>query len=59
MAAFPMGLALAAALAYFIIPTYGWRTVFVIGVIPAVLLFFVRLVMPEVGPLPDQPRARR
>ena len=47
MAAFPLGLALAALLAYFIIPTYGWRTVFVIGVIPAVLLFFVRLVMPE------------
>jgi len=44
---FPTGLALAAALAYFIIPTYGWRTVFVIGVFPAVLLFFVRLVMPE------------
>ena len=47
MAAFPTGLALAAALAYFIIPTYGWRTVFVVGVAPAVLLFFVRLVMPE------------
>src|SRR5437879_725913 len=44
---FPSGLALAAALAYFIIPAYGWRTVFVIGVAPAVLLFFVRLVMPE------------
>jgi putative MFS transporter len=47
MAAFPLGLALAALLAYFIIPTYGWRTVFIIGVIPAVLLFFVRLIMPE------------
>src|SRR3981189_1980740 len=47
MAAFPTGLALAAALAYFIIPTYGWRTVFLVGVAPAVLLFFVRLVMPE------------
>jgi MFS transporter, putative metabolite:H+ symporter len=47
MAAFPLGLALAAALAYFIIPTYGWRMVFIVGVAPAVLLFFVRLVMPE------------
>src|ERR1041384_4820423 len=28
MAAVPCGLALAALLAYFIIPTYGWRTVF-------------------------------
>src|SRR5580765_8771211 len=47
MAAFPLGLALAALLAYFIIPSYGWRAVFIIGVVPAVLLFFVRLVMPE------------
>lgn len=47
MAAFPLGLALAALVAYFIIPTYGWRAVFIIGVVPAVLLFFVRLVMPE------------
>ena len=47
MAAFPLGLALAAALAYVIIPTYGWRAVFIIGVVPAVLLFFVRLFMPE------------
>jgi MFS transporter, putative metabolite:H+ symporter len=47
MSAFPLGLALAAALAYFIIPTYGWRTVFFVGVIPAVLLFFVRMFMPE------------
>jgi len=44
---FPSGLALAAAIAYFVIPAYGWRAVFVIGVFPAVLLFFVRLVMPE------------
>ncbi len=47
MAAFPLGLALAAAVAYFIMPVYGWRAVFVVGVFPAVLLFFVRLVMPE------------
>jgi putative MFS transporter len=47
MAGFPLGLALAAALSYFIIPVYGWRALFVIGIVPAVLLFFVRLVMPE------------
>ena len=47
MAAFPLGLALAALLALFVIPTYGWRAVFIIGVFPAVLLFFVRLVLPE------------
>src|SRR5499433_1061235 len=32
MAAFPLGLALAALLALFIIPEYGWRAVFIIGV---------------------------
>ena len=47
MAAFPLGLALAALLALFIIPEYGWRAVFIIGVFPAVLLFFVRLILPE------------
>ena len=44
---FPTGLALAAAISYFVMPIYGWRTVFVIGVAPAVLLFFVSVVMPE------------
>jgi putative MFS transporter len=44
---FPTGLALAALVAYFIMPVWGWRAVFVVGVVPAVLLFFVRLVMPE------------
>lgn len=47
MAAFPLGLALAALLALLIIPNYGWRAVFIAGVVPAVLLFFVRLYMPE------------
>jgi len=47
LVSFPTGLALAAAVAYFIMPVYGWRAVFVVGVFPAVLLFFVRLAMPE------------
>ncbi len=44
---FPTGLALAAAISYFVMPVYGWRTVFIIGVAPALLLFFVSIVMPE------------
>ena len=47
MAAFPVGLALAAALSLAIIPTFGWRALFIVGVVPAVLLFFVRRYMPE------------
>jgi putative MFS transporter len=42
MAAFPLGLALAAVLSLLIIPNFGWRTLFIVGVIPAILLLFVR-----------------
>ena len=47
MAAFPVGLVLAAALSLSIIPNWGWRGLFAVGVIPAALLFFVRRYMPE------------
>jgi len=47
MAAFPVGLVIAAALSLLIIPNWGWRALFVVGVVPAVLLFFVRRYMPE------------
>ncbi len=59
MAAFPLGLALAALLACCIIPTYGWRAVFIVGVVPAVLLFFVRHRDAGIGALSAQPRACR
>src|SRR5262252_10726580 len=47
MAAFPVGLIVAAVLSLSIIPTLGWRALFAVGVVPAVLLFFVRRYMPE------------
>jgi putative MFS transporter len=47
MAAFPVGLVIAAGLSLFIIPRWGWRALFVVGVVPAALLFFVRRYMPE------------
>jgi len=47
MAAFPAGLVLAAGLALAILPSYGWRTLFAIGVVPAIVLFFVRRNVPE------------
>jgi putative MFS transporter len=47
MAAFPVGLALAALVSLWLIPAYGWRAIFIAGVVPAVLLFFVRIFMPE------------
>lgn len=47
MAAFPLGLAVAAVLSLLIIPNFGWRMLFIVGVVPALLLFFVRRYMPE------------
>ena len=47
MAAFPVGLVVAAALSLAIVPSLGWRALFVVGVVPAALLFFVRRYMPE------------
>jgi putative MFS transporter len=47
MAAFPVGLALAALVSLWLIPAYGWRAIFIAGVVPALLLFFVRVAMPE------------
>src|SRR6202051_1099188 len=47
MSAFPVGLALAALLTLLIIPIFGWRTLFVVGVVPALLLLVVRRYMPE------------
>jgi putative MFS transporter len=47
LAAFPLGLVVAALLSLAIIPNFGWRALFVVGLVPAVLLFFVRRYMPE------------
>src|SRR6202044_3571629 len=47
MAAFPVGLVIVATLSLLIIPRWGWRALFVVGVVPALLLFFVRRYMPE------------
>jgi MFS transporter, putative metabolite:H+ symporter len=47
MVAFPLGLAVAALLSLLIIPNFGWRALFAVGVIPALLLLFVRRFMPE------------
>jgi putative MFS transporter len=48
MASFPLGLVVAALLSLSIIPHFGWRAPFVVGVVPALLLLlFVRAYMPE------------
>ncbi len=47
MVGFPVGLVVAAALSLLIIPHWGWRALFVVGVVPAILLFAARRYMPE------------
>jgi putative MFS transporter len=47
MAAFPVGLLVAAGLSLLILPRFGWRALFVVGVVPAALLYFIRRHTPE------------
>src|SRR5258708_37748335 len=47
MAAVPVGLRVAAGLRLLILPHFGWRVLFAVGVLPALLLFFVARFMPE------------
>jgi MFS transporter, putative metabolite:H+ symporter len=57
---YPVGGLLAAACASLVMPTLGWRGLFLIGVIPALMIFLVRWLVPEtpryllqVGKLPE------
>ncbi len=47
LAAFPVGLVVAAGLSLLILPHFGWRALFAVGVVPAILLFFARRHVPE------------
>src|SRR5262249_3219436 len=47
LAAFPVGLVVAAAISLMIVPSFGWRALFIVGIVPALLLFFVRRYVPE------------
>ncbi len=44
---FPVGLLFAGLAGYFLVPLYGWRALFVVGLIPAVLMIPLRVLMPE------------
>lgn len=44
---FPIGLMMAALIGYFIVPAFGWRAMFIIGVIPALLTIPLRFFLPE------------
>ena len=42
-----LGWLVAACIAYLLIPTFGWQVAFVIGTLPALYVFLIRLHMPE------------
>jgi putative MFS transporter len=43
----PMGYFTAAGMALWLVPSIGWRWLFAIGVLPAILVFFIRRGVPE------------
>jgi putative MFS transporter len=44
---FPIGLVFAGMVGFFLVPVYGWRAMFVIGLVPSVLTIPLRWFMPE------------
>jgi putative MFS transporter len=44
---FPVGLLFAGIAGYFLVPIYGWRALFVVGLVPAILMIPLRMLMPE------------
>ena len=44
---FSVGYIASAKIAAFIVPTYGWRALFIVGVAPALLVLLVRVAVPE------------
>jgi len=44
---FPIGLLFAGLAGYFLVPLYGWRALFIVGLVPAVLMIPMRVLMPE------------
>jgi MFS transporter, putative metabolite:H+ symporter len=44
---FPIGLVFAGMVGFFLMPVYGWRAMFVIGLVPSVLTIPLRWFMPE------------
>jgi putative MFS transporter len=44
---FPVGLMFAGAVGYFLVPVCGWKAMFLVGLVPAVLMIPLRFLMPE------------
>lgn len=44
---FPVGLMFAGIAGYFLVPVFGWKAMFIVGLIPAILTIPMRALMPE------------
>jgi putative MFS transporter len=44
---FPLGFLVAAVVSWLVVPVWGWRLMFIIGALPALLVIPLRLMMPE------------
>jgi putative MFS transporter len=44
---FPIGLMFAGMAGFFLVPTYGWKAMFIVGLVPSVLTIPLRWFMPE------------
>jgi putative MFS transporter len=44
---FPIGLMFAGMVGFFLVPVYGWKAMFVVGLVPSVLTLPLRWLMPE------------
>src|SRR4029077_16594468 len=44
---FPIGLVAASLLGLWLVPRYGWQTMFILGALPAIFALFLRKVLPE------------
>ena len=44
---FPLGLVMAGVVGYRLVPTLGWQAMFYVGAIPALLVIFLRRLLPE------------
>src|SRR5262245_17106000 len=44
---FPIGLMFAGMVGFFLVPTYGWKAMFIIGLVPSILTIPLRWFMPE------------
>jgi SHS family lactate transporter-like MFS transporter len=46
-AGWPIGFLLSAAVAHFVVPSYGWRAMFLIAAVPALLVIPIRFMVPD------------